>query len=185
MGGEGHHLLVVVHRRRLVAELLVRLRDQAEDERIVLVALRELGQRRLVVAAVEGHVADEVGKERRLVGVGARVERGLGRGHVFPGHRLVAPARGQPRLRVLPPELPQVLAGRRDVRLLQPRLVAALVPGLGRRVVAGLEAHAGELVRNLPRHVEVLVLRQVALVEAALVGNGGLAVVLERVRHRH
>ena len=36
---------------RLVAELLVRLGDQAEHERVVLIALRELGQRRRVVAA--------------------------------------------------------------------------------------------------------------------------------------
>jgi hypothetical protein len=42
-----------------VAELFVRLRHEREDERIVLIGLLQLGERRPVVAAVERDVASQ------------------------------------------------------------------------------------------------------------------------------
>jgi hypothetical protein len=45
-----HHLLVVLAGLRTVADLLVRLRDEAEDERVPLIALQELVDGTRVVA---------------------------------------------------------------------------------------------------------------------------------------
>src|SRR5689334_15508938 len=50
---ERHHLPVVFGCLRFVTELLVRLRDQAENERIPLIGFLQLRQRGLVVAAIE------------------------------------------------------------------------------------------------------------------------------------
>src|SRR5713226_7291685 len=85
-------------------------------------------KRRLVLSRKECHVAFQVRKELGLLGDGALVEDGLCRSNMLLRFRLVASAGSDPSLRVLPPEVPQVLPGGLDVGFLQSRVVANLVP---------------------------------------------------------
>src|SRR2546428_1165834 len=70
--------------------------------------------------------------------------------------RLVPSPGGDAGLSVPPPEIPQVLASRLDVWLLQPRVVANLVPFARGIQIAGIEANASRFVRNLSLLKEVL-----------------------------
>ena len=63
MRRRGRRLAVTFHRVLLLAELFVRVTQQALDKRIVLIRLPQLLQRGLVVAPVKRDVPRQVGKE--------------------------------------------------------------------------------------------------------------------------
>src|SRR5207245_10704703 len=96
----------------------------------------------------------------------------------------VAAARGDARLRVRPPEVPQVAAIRLDIGLTKSGCVAGLVP-FGRFVeMACVETDARELVGDLAGVVEVAV-GEVRLVNRHVVPGRVGAIAFERVRHGH
>src|ERR1700680_908862 len=55
--GDGHDLVVIIGGLRRLTGLVVRLPDQDQNERVALVRPLQIGDRTLVVAAVEGDVA--------------------------------------------------------------------------------------------------------------------------------
>jgi hypothetical protein len=122
------HFGVELARFVRIAEPLVRLRAQPQDEWIRLIRFRELGRGRAEIPGVEGEVAGQIRILRRLVGVRAFVQNRLCRGRVRPRF-VVTPAPGRdPRLRVMPAKVPQVALVRRHL-LDEPRgLVAGAVP---------------------------------------------------------
>src|ERR1051325_97477 len=105
----GRRRRLSVQRVRLfhVAELLVRLRHQELDERIVLARLPEIGECGLGVAAVEGDVAGEVRIEDLLTLRPPRflLEDGARGGDVLLRLLRLSAARGQAGQRVLGAEL--------------------------------------------------------------------------------
>lgn len=92
----------------------------------------------------------EIRKELRLLRICALVEDGFGGGDMILRFGQVSAARGDAGLRVLPAEVPQVYAGRLDVRLFQPGVVAILVPAECGIQVAVVNANAGGFVGDFP-----------------------------------
>src|SRR5206468_1643550 len=124
-----------------------------------------------VGAFVVGDVASQIWQERRLLGDAALVDDRLRGRDMRGGRALVAVARCDARLRVLPPEVPEVALRLLEVGRLQSGLVALSVPCLGRIDIAGLEADARELVGDFASAGEVAG-RHVAIVELTLVRDG-------------
>src|ERR1017187_6045701 len=83
-------------------------------------------------------------------------------------------------LSVLPPEGPQVLPSGLDVRFLQPRVVANLIPLVRSVEIAGIDTNASHLVRDLPLLKDVLH-AAVEVENLLFVLNGFLAIPLKSV----
>src|ERR1035441_5279273 len=145
---DGQDLAVIVQRLRSISGFLVGLRQQTQYEWVLLIALLQLRNRRLVVAEVERDITAEVGIETRLVGIVALVQYRFGRVQVllrfFPPSWL---SDTDTRQRALPSELPQVLLGRAHVGLAQRSEVPALVPLKSVVRVARFEIDAGEFIQ--------------------------------------
>ena len=109
---------------------------------------------------------------------------GLCRSNMLLRFRLVAVPGGDASLRVLPPEVPQVLPSGLDVRFLQPRIVADLVPLVSSVQIAGIDTNASHLVRDLSLLKEILH-AAVEVENLLFVLNGSLAIPLESIGHRH
>src|SRR5664279_1993929 len=82
---DGQGFAVIVQCLRSISGFLVGLRQQTQYEWVLLIALLQLRNRRLVVAEVERDITAEVGIETRLVGIVALVQYRFGRGQVLLG----------------------------------------------------------------------------------------------------
>src|SRR5579863_1388284 len=99
----------------LIAQFFIGLAQHALDEHIVRISLLQFLPRPVVVSGVERDVTYQLGKECRLLGNSALVENSLGCSHVLLRRRLIAMAGRNAGLCMLPAEVPQVLAGWRNI----------------------------------------------------------------------
>ena len=175
VGGRIGSLPVILLRLRPVAQLLVALPDQALNERIGRIYGLKIGERRLIVASIKCDVTGQTTEIRLLRGDAALVQNGLGSTDIFAGLLHFAAADGDPRPRVRPPEIPEILAIRWDVRLLQPGFVASLIPGISGIPVSGFETDSTQFVSHFAGVVEIR-RREVKVVGAAVGLLGALAV---------
>src|SRR5664279_1683580 len=126
---DGQDFAVIVQRLRSISGFFAGLRQQTQNEWVLLIALLQFRNRRLVVAEVERDITAEIGIETHLVGIVALVQYRFGCGQVLL--RFFASSwlsDTDTRQRALPSELPQVLLGRAHVGLAQRSEVPALVP---------------------------------------------------------
>ena len=115
---------------------------------------------------------------------GISLEKGLGRGYVLIGLRPIPLPRRNPRLCVLPSELPQIFPLRRDVGLFKPRVVSCLIPLVSRIQVAVIDADARRFVGHLALLVRIL-RTDIVFENHLLVIHGLPAVAAEGPRHGH
>src|SRR5664280_3714573 len=161
------------------------IRDRTQYEWVLLIALLQFRNRRLVVAEVERDITAEVRIETHLVGIVALVQYRFGCGQVLL--RFFASSwlsDTDTRQRALPSELPQVLLGRAHVGLAQRSEVPALVPLKSVVRVTRFEINPGEFIRCARRIRKlfsgVLRIERLPLVLCRLV-----RVALEGVGYRH
>src|ERR1035441_6584501 len=80
---DGQNFAVIVQRLRSISGFFVGLRQQTQYGWVLLIALLQFRNRRLVVAEVERDITAEVGIETHLVGIVAFVQYRFGRGQVL------------------------------------------------------------------------------------------------------
>lgn len=155
MRGRAGGLSIILQRFRTVAQFLMALCDHALHVGIGWQHVLEIRECRLVVAGVERDVSGQIEKIGLLFRDSALVQNGSGGRDVFTSLLHFAPADGNPRPRMGPPEIPEILAIGRKIRLLEPGIVASFVPGVGGTPVAGIETDAAQFVGGFAGVIEI------------------------------
>src|SRR5205085_6249803 len=156
VGNGGSRLAIRLDGFIFLVEFLVRLAEQALNERIVLIGLEQFLERGLVILPVKRGIAPEIREELRLLWICAFVEDGFGGSDVVLRFGQISAPRGDARLRVLPAKVPQIYASGLDVGFFQPGLVTNLVPMQGGIQVAGIDANACGFIGDFALLEEIL-----------------------------